>query len=61
MSWTDYAASSDPDRPFTPPHLLDFDGLCQAVQLIDHIRQEGRCPTVGHGDETCSSADVGYD
>ena len=61
MSWTDYAASSDPDRPFAPPHLLDFDGLCQAVQLIDHIRQEGRRPTVGHGDETCSSADVGYD
>jgi len=44
VDWTDYAASPDL-RPSPPsPSLLDFDGLWQAIQLIDLIRHEGRFP-----------------
>ena len=52
MSWTDYATPPGFDPPPTPPHLLDFDGLYQVVQLIDRIRQDGRFPTQESRDET---------
>jgi hypothetical protein len=44
VDWTDYATSSDLEPLSVPPHLLDFDGLCQVVQFIDRIRQEGQYP-----------------
>lgn len=40
MSWTDYALPSDCLAPPTPTHLLDFQGLRQAAQLIEHISQQ---------------------
>jgi hypothetical protein len=40
MSWTDYALPSHSVSPPNPNQLLDFLGLIQAVQLIEHIRQE---------------------
>jgi hypothetical protein len=40
MSWTDYALPSCCLSPPTPTHLLDFQGLRQAAQLIEHIRQQ---------------------
>lgn len=62
MSWTDYATPQGSDPPSTPPHLLDFDGLRRAVQLIEHMRQEGRYPAADDdGDGTCPLNDEGYD
>ena len=43
-SWTDYAAPADPDPPAASPPLLDGEGLRQAAELIDRMRQEGRAP-----------------
>jgi hypothetical protein len=60
MSWTDYAAPSCPEPLSTSPHLLAFDGLYQAAQLIDHIRQEGRYPTTDE-DASCASSSDDYD
>jgi hypothetical protein len=57
MSWTDYAASPGLDPPSIPPHLLDFDGLCRAAQLIDRIRQEGHHPQR----KICLPDDENYD
>lgn len=39
MSWTDYALPAGCQPPPTLEHLLDFQGLCQAAQLIERIRQ----------------------
>jgi len=61
MSWTDYATPQDLAPASTPPHLLDFDGLRQAVQLIDRIRQEGRYPAADDGDKICPPNDKSYD
>jgi hypothetical protein len=61
MSLTDYAAPLDHDPPSAPMHLLDFNGLCQVVQLIDLIRQEGRYPVGDSGDRICSFSNSGYD
>jgi hypothetical protein len=61
MSSTDYAVPPDLDPPSVPPHLLDFDGLRQVVQLIEHIRQEGRYSAADDGDKTCTPDDVSYD
>ena len=61
MSSTSYAAPPDHDSQLVSHHLLDFNGLCQVVQLIDHIRQEGRYPTADCEDSTCSSINVDYD
>lgn len=61
MSLTNYIASSDHDPPPVPMHLLDFNGLCQVVQLIDHIRQEGRYPAEDSEGRACSSAESDYD
>ena len=44
MSGTDYATSPEQSPALVVPHLLDLDGLHQAVLLIEHIRQEGRFP-----------------
>lgn len=60
MSWTDYATPQGFDPPSTSPHLLDCDGLCQAVQLIEHMRQEGRYPA-DDGGETCLPNHKSYD
>jgi hypothetical protein len=60
-SWTDYAVPPDPESPSTPSHLLDFGGLCQAAQLVDHIRREGRYPAVDDGDQPCATSGDGYD
>ena len=54
VDWTDYATSTDLDPPSVAPHLLDFDGLYQAVQLIDRIRQEVRHPATDDKDESCT-------
>ncbi len=43
-SWTDYAAPADPGPPAASPPLLDGEGLRQAAELIDRIRQESRAP-----------------
>lgn len=45
MSWTSSSPPSPRDTPpsATPP-LLDLNGLRQIVQLIDHMRAEGRFP-----------------
>jgi hypothetical protein len=40
MSWTDYALPTCCIPPPTPTHLLDFQGLRQAAQLIEHFRQQ---------------------
>jgi len=40
MSWTDYALPSCCLSAPTPTHLLDFQGLRQAAQLIEHILQQ---------------------
>ena len=61
MSWTDYIAPQGLDPPFGPPHLLDFNGLHQAVQLVDLIRKKGHCPTADDRDKTCTSDDESYD
>jgi Family of unknown function (DUF5372) len=55
MSWTNYVTSAEHELPAISPHLLDFDGLCQVVRLIEHIRQDGRYPLSGTGGETCPS------
>ena len=61
MSWADYAAAPNPELPSMPLHLLDFDGLCQAIQLIDHIRREGRYPAPLNGDKSCTTSNDDYD
>jgi len=54
VEWTNYAALPDLDLPAIPPNLLDFDGLWQAAQLIEHIRREGRVPTPEDTNRTCT-------
>jgi hypothetical protein len=44
MSLTDYAGPGADPAP-SPLHLLDFEGLCHIVQLIDRMRKEGHCPS----------------
>ena len=61
MSWTDYAVPAGTKPPSTPPHLLDFTGLLQAVQLITRIRQDGRYSAADDGDGLGTPADDGYD
>jgi len=44
VGWTDYAGSDERDElPKSPSHLLEYDGLVQAAELIERLRQEGRC------------------
>ncbi len=43
MSWTDYA-SSPHNEPHLSPPLLELEGLCQVVGLIEGMRREGRYP-----------------
>ena len=40
MSWTDYAHPTGCNSRPPPTHLLDFQGLRQAAQLIEHLRQQ---------------------
>ena len=49
MSSTDYALAPPVDPPSEPSPLLDFEGLRQAAQLIERLRQaqaddEKACP-----------------
>jgi hypothetical protein len=60
MSATDYASSANADPPLDPLPLLDFEGLCQMIQLVDRLKREGRYPGVGH-DAPCPPADSSYD
>jgi hypothetical protein len=46
MSWTDYALPSCGIAPLTPTHLLDFQGLRQAAQLIEHLCQQENLASV---------------
>ena len=61
MSWTDYAIPAGVEPPSSPPHLLEFTGLRQAVQLIARIRQDGRCSTADDGDGFGTPVADGYD
>lgn len=54
VDWTDYATPSDLEPPSVPPHLLDFDGLCQVVQFIDHIRQGGQNRATDDEEKSCT-------
>jgi hypothetical protein len=48
MSYTDYAAPGYSISISITDHLLDFLGLCQAAQLIEHIRRMGsHSPIIG--------------
>lgn len=50
VDWTDLAPSSERGPPTDLSHLLDLDGLRQVVQLVEHIRHDGRgdaCPPEG--------------
>lgn len=42
MSGTDYATSPEGATPLGASHLLDLEGLRQAAQLIEHLRQAGQ-------------------
>ncbi len=55
VDWTNYAALPDLDPQPIPPHLLDFDGLWQAAELIEHIQREGRIPGPENTNRTCTS------
>lgn len=44
MSWTDFGGASEAESAEAAPHLLDLEGLRQAVRIIDRIRQDGRFP-----------------
>jgi hypothetical protein len=60
MSWTDYATPDSEPLIISPPHLLDIDGLRQAVQFIERIRQDNHVAARNSGDETCTSGDEDY-
>jgi hypothetical protein len=54
MSWTDYAGPcAGQPMAVSPPPLLDWDGLHQAAQLLEHIRQEARDPPGNETRQTC--------
>jgi hypothetical protein len=42
LSWTDYGNAAPHEQPESELPLLDLNGLRQAAQLIEHMRQEGR-------------------
>ncbi len=44
----------------TVPHLLDYEGLVQVIELIERIRQEGRYPNGGR-EMTCELEEDSYD
>lgn len=56
MSYTDYAAPEQSTLISTTDHLLDFLGLCQAAQLIEHIRQT-ECHFLNTGVQTTDSSE----
>jgi uncharacterized protein DUF5372 len=60
MSSTDYASPPEGDLPSGPAHLLDFDGLRQMVQLIDHLHQTVRYPQA-EADAPCPPTEPSYD
>jgi hypothetical protein len=49
MSWTSSSPPAPLEAPPITPHLLDLNGLRQIVQLLEHIRNEGRYPPSGRG------------
>jgi hypothetical protein len=60
MSSTDYGFPPSSDPPFGPFHLLDVEGLCQAVRLIDRLGQAKRsCEP--DDDEPCPPTVSPYD
>jgi hypothetical protein len=56
MSSTDYAIPLAVDPPDGPPHLLDFEGLRRAAQLIEHLRQ-----VKTDDDKPCPATALNYD
>jgi hypothetical protein len=44
LSWTDYETPTPPQPPSGEVPLLDLNGLRQVVQLLEHLRQDGRFP-----------------
>jgi Family of unknown function (DUF5372) len=44
LSWTDDGNVAAHERPDAEFQLLDLNGLRQAAQLIEHMRQEGGLP-----------------
>ena len=54
---TDYIVADQVAQPMGPPHLLDIEGLWDAVQLIEQIRQQSPAPTSGSE----AAGDVSYD
>jgi len=61
VDWTDYARSDEHDAGLKPPsHRLDYEGLVQAAEMIERIRQEGRDPK-GERATTCPSEEGDYD
>lgn len=59
-SWTDYGDKKEkPDVPNSDPHLLDYDGLAQAADLIERLRQ--RMEEGEKEEKTCQSEEQDYD
>ena len=61
MSCTDYATPQGTAHPSTPPHMLDFNGLRLAAEVIERMRQEGRYPVADDEGGSCASDDQEYD
>lgn len=55
MSCTDYASSPVLEVASGSPHLLALDGLRQAAQFIEHLRQRGRSRAHAEGEHVFPS------
>lgn len=60
MSSTDYGLSPNSDPPYGPFHLLDVEGLRQAVPLIERLSQL-ECSCEPGDDEPCPPPVCPYD
>lgn len=47
-SWTDYAGANS-EAVYSPPPLLDLEGLRQMAQFVDQLRQQENCPDKDSG------------
>ena len=61
MSCTDYATPQGTGYSSAPPHMLDFNGLRLAAELVERMRQAGRYPVAEGEGESCASDDQEYD
>ena len=60
MSGADKDGDKKEKKQKTAPHLLDYEGLVQVLELIDHLKQEGRYPK-GETEMACDHEEDGYD